>query len=116
MLNGNANAESKWGTALIVMAVAILGLGAYTVAYLVLCETFGSSTFDVVPSASKEVQITLQGQPFLDRMYPNQALANVFTPAALLETWLTGVQVKALNRATIDFDFTIDDTFPPTPP
>lgn len=84
---------------------------AYVAGYLCLCERFGTQTFEQISQPGFRVVST--GQPFLDRMYPNEWLTRAFEPAARLESWLTGVNVTALNRANVDFDFQIDDNSAP---
>lgn len=81
---------------------------AYGLGYFWLGETFGSQSIEEASKGSS-LAITFSGPHFLDRLYPNQLCATVFAPGAMLESSLTGVEVRAVDRSKIDFDWTIDD-------
>lgn len=104
------------------LAIVLLGVGAvvgaaslYTVGYFQIGSRWGTETFREMERASTpEFPITMQdsGPPWLDRIYPNGFFAAIFQPPAHLESWLTGIDVRAIDGSKVTFDFTID---PPPP-
>jgi ribosomal protein L37AE/L43A len=91
-------------------ACTVAGLvSAFFIGYFWLCEPWGTAIFQQAAGAGQGAIFTVEGPPFLDRMYPSELYARIFSPAAKLESWLTNVEVRAVDRSRIGFDFTIDD-------
>jgi hypothetical protein len=100
--------------AIILLGVcAIVGAASlYTVGYFQLGRRWGTHNFREMERASTPgFTITVQdsGPPWLERIYPNGFLAAIFQPPAHLESWLTGIDVRALDGSNVEFDFVVDD-------
>lgn len=93
---------STWIVASLLVLISALSLVGYTASYIWLSECREFGYFDELPDdVPIGVEIVRHGKRGLSRLYSNEFLALVFTPAAWIESALSGIRIHTMRNCDV---------------